>query len=166
MRTRRVRLAGAAFAVAAVTCVGVPGAAARADVPAYGTVTISDAGLGLRTTWSYEVAVTCRTEIRGPGGVPQAVRVRCKPDEGAPSLSCPLMMVTRTTLTVVGARSSCHTTVDMGVGTSGTTSANLGHVDVEIVCEAYVDNGVLVPPYTVTCAEPGLPDVAVPGAAR
>jgi len=45
----------------------------------------------------------------------------------------------------------------MGVGTSGGASANLGFVNYAIVCEAY-SFGVLVPPYTVSCDEPGLPD--------
>lgn len=74
------------------------------------------------------------------------------------------MILTRTTLTVVGARARCGSTLDMGVGTSGAATANLGHVDVGITCEAYVDFGVLVAPYSVTCNEPGLPtlDTSLP----
>jgi hypothetical protein len=67
------------------------------------------------------------------------------------------MIVSRTTASVVGARASCASTLDMGVGSSGSAAANLGLVDFAIVCEAY-SFAVLVPPYTVSCNEPGLPN--------
>ncbi len=156
-RIRFGRRVAAAAAVIAVTCVGMPGASAAQDIPAYGSITITDAGLGPRATWTYDGLLSCSSATQGPGGVPQIVTVSCYAGQSAVSLNCPLMIVSRTTLTVVGARATCGTTLDMGVGTSGAASGNLGHVSFAIVCEAYVDFGVLVPPYSVTCNEPGLP---------
>jgi len=150
-------LAGAVLALPAVTFTGTPAAHAETDVPAYGTITISDMGLGPRVTWTYDGLLYCSSDMQGPGGVPQVIRVACYAGQSVVSLNCPLMVVTRTTLTVVGARATCGSTLDMGVGTSGAAAANLGHVGYAIVCEAYVDYGVLVPPYSVTCDEPGLP---------
>jgi hypothetical protein len=154
------RRVAAAAAVIAVMFAGMPGASAETDVPAYGSITIADAGLGPRATWTYDGLLDCGSLEQGPGGVPQVVTVTCYAGQSAVSLSCPLMIVTRTTLTVVGARATCGSTLDMGVGTSGAASANLGHVSFAIVCVAYVDFGVLVPPYSVTCNEPGLPIAA------
>jgi hypothetical protein len=140
----------------------MPAATALSDVPAYGTITITDPGTGPRATWTYDGLLDCGWDVSGTGGVPQTIRVFCTvPQEGGLSLSCPLMVVSRVTLSVVGARAACGSTVDMGVGTSATTTANLGHVYRQIECAAYVDYGVLVPPYTVTCTEPGLPSASL-----
>ena len=139
---------------------GVPAAhaASEADVPAYGSITISNTGNGVQTTWTYDGVLNCRAESTGPSGVPASVKVTCEVGQGLVSnLACPLMVVSRMTDSVVGARASCATTLDMGVGTSGMAEANLGHVYDAIICEAYVNAGVLVPPYSVTCSEPGLP---------
>lgn len=155
-----MRTVRAVLAVLALSLAGVPTATAHAaEIPAYGSITISDEGFGLRTTWTYDgVNIGCSSRSSGPGGVPQIVTVECRPAEGGGlTFACPRMVVTRTTTTVVGARASCDTTLDMGVGTSGTASANLGVLRVLLICEAYMDTGVLVAPYTVTCAEPGLP---------
>ena len=159
-RTWLARRVAAAAAVTAVTFVGMPGASAQ-DVPAYGIITISDQGLGPRTTWTYDGLLDCRSETVGPGGLPQIVTVTCYASQSeVVGLNCPLMIVTRVTASVVGARARCGSTLDMGIGTTGAATANLGHVSVAIVCEAYMDFGVLVPPYTVTCNEPGLPAVS------
>ena len=159
-RFRLGRSVSAATAAIALTFVGMPGASAATDVPAYGNITISDQGLGPRPTWTYDGLLDCKWWVEGPGGVPQVVTVTCYVTQYTPvSLTCPLMVVTRTTLTVVGARARCGSTLDMGVGTSGAASGNLGHVTIGIICEAYVDFGVLVPPYSVTCNEPGLPGI-------
>lgn len=162
-RIRLGRRTAAAAAVVAMTVVGMPGASAEPDVPAYGSITIVDEGFGPRATWTYDGLLSCDFSTNGPAGVASIARVFCYAGQSAVSLDCPLMIVTRTTLTVVGARARCGTTLDMGVGTPGTASGNLGHVDVAITCEAYVDYGVLVAPYSVTCNEPGLPiDVSLP----
>ncbi|HVF04410.1 MAG TPA: hypothetical protein VNA20_06195 [Frankiaceae bacterium] len=162
-RIRIRRRVAAAAAVVAVTCVGMPGASAQ-DVPAYGTITIIDQGFGPRATWTYDGVLSCYFSTNGPAGVASIARVFCNAMQSPVSLNCPLMIVTRTTLTVVGARARCGSTLDMGVGTSGAASANLGHVDVGITCEAYVVYGVLVAPYSVTCNEPGPPtfDTSLP----
>jgi hypothetical protein len=134
----------------------MPGASAQ-DIPAYGSITISDEGFGPRATWTYDGLLFCDFSSNGPGGVASIATVFCYAEQSGVSLNCPQMIVTRTTLTVVGARAGCGGTLDMGVGTSGAAAANLGHVDVGITCEAYVNYGVLVAPYSVTCNEPGLP---------
>jgi hypothetical protein len=157
MRERLLVRSGVAVAILATTFVGMPAATAQTDVPAYGSITISDQGLGPRTTWTYDDLLDCGSTSDGPRGVPQIITVTCYADQSPLSFSCPLMIVTRTTSTVVGARATCGSTLDMGVGTSGVALANLGHVSFAIICEAYVDVGVLVPPYSVTCNEPGLP---------
>ncbi len=152
-------MGAAASAVIAVTFVGLPGAHATSDVPAYGSITITDEGFGPRATWTYDGILSCSFSSNGPAGVASSAKVTCDVGEGSLSLNCPLMIVSRTTLTVVGARATCGSTLDMGVGTSGAASANLGHVYPSLVCEAYVDYGVLVAPYSVTCNEPGLPTI-------
>jgi hypothetical protein len=148
----------------AVSAAAAAGAGATTVVPAYGVITITDDGLGPRATWTYDGVLDCTFTTQGPGGVPAQATVVCSRGQeiSVAELNCPLMIVSRTTATVVGARASCDRTLDMGVGTSGAASANLGNVTYSIVCEAYVDAGVLVPPYTVTCNEPGLPTLTSP----
>ena len=158
-RTRLGRRVAAATTVIAAMFMGMPAANAEPDVPAYGSITISDQGFGPRATWTYDGVLDCRSAIQGPGGLAQIVTVTCYAIQSPLSFNCPLMIVTRVTATVVGARARCGRTLDMGVGTTGAASANLGHVDVAITCEAYMDFGVLVPPYSVTCNEPGLPTI-------
>jgi hypothetical protein len=143
-----------------VMFVGLPPASGETKVPAYGVITISDEGFGPHVTWSYEsgVDLDCTSSWTGPNGVPQVVTVRCAVAQTTgPIFDCPLMIVSRTTDSVVGARASCDDTLEMGVGTTGTSSANLGPITDALTCAAYVDAGVLVPPYSVTCDEPGLP---------
>lgn len=155
MRTVRTGLV-----ILALSLGGVPSATAQAaEIPAYGSITISDEGFGARAKWTYDgINIGCESTTNGPGGVPQIVTVRCRPAEGGGlTFACPRMVVTRTTGTVVGARASCDSTLDMGIGTSGTATADLGPLRFFLTCEAYMDSGVLVPPYSVTCAEPGLP---------
>ena len=156
------RRIAALIAVLSLGILGLPatGASAVADVPAYGLITISDSAFGLQWSWTYGPDVTCQFSSNGPAGVASVATVTCDASQSLVSLACPQMDVTRTTDTVVGARASCDSTLDMGVGTTGAASANLGHVYSTIVCEAYVDQGVLVPPFSVTCDEPGLPSVS------
>jgi hypothetical protein len=159
MRTAR-RVVAVITALLATTSGGLPAAHASgmADVPAYGSITITDPGTGPRESWTYDGVLDCTTYTRGPSGAPQSIKVTCNVSQGVISdLDCPLMVVSRWTQSVVGARATCATTLDMGVGTSGMAEANLGHVYDAITCEAYVNVGVLVPPYSVTCDEPGLP---------
>lgn len=149
-----------ALGVALLTAIVVtpaPASATTTDVPAYGLIMISDTGSGPRALWTYDGLLSCTFTVTGPGGVPADAIVRCDASQSPVSLGCPRMVVSRATATEVGARATCATTLDMGVGTSGEASANLGHVYDDITCEAYVDIGVLVPPYSVTCDEPGLP---------
>jgi len=159
MRTAK-RVIAVVAALMATTAGGVPAAHASgtADVPAYGSITISNTGDGVQTAWTYDGLLYCRSESSGPAGTPQSVKVICDVSQGVISnLDCPLMVVSRWTQSVVGARATCATTLDMGVGTTGMAEDDLGHVYDAITCEAYVDVGVLIPPYTVTCSEPGLP---------
>ncbi|MDQ1699712.1 MAG: hypothetical protein QOG34_1575 [Frankiaceae bacterium] len=158
-RRHMLRLLAGVLALLAVTVVAPPAAhATDTAVPAYGSITISDVGTGPRATWTYDGVLDCVSSWTGPTGVPQSVKVECFLGQTVPAaLGCPEMIVMRTTATVVGARATCSRTLDLGVGTTAATSADLGDVEYEIACEAYVDYGVLVPPYTVTCDEPGLP---------
>ena len=158
---RRIgRIIAATTVALATTLAGMPASSADSTtaVPAYGTITISDPGTGVRATWSYDGLFSCTFSTNGPAGFASTATVVCIPSNTETiHFSCPAMIVSRSTLSVVGARSSCERTLDMGVGTSGSAEADLGPVDSSIVCEAY-NVGVLVPPYTVTCWEPGLPD--------
>lgn len=145
----------------AVTLVGLPASASATvtTVPAYGIITISDPGTGPRATWTYDGAFDCSFSTSGPGGAPSSATVTCTPSqtvEGTVAFNCPGMILSRTTATVVGARASCESTLDLGIGTSAAAEANLGPVDFAIVCEAY-NVSVLVPPYSVECNEPALP---------
>jgi hypothetical protein len=136
--------------------------AARAtDVPAYGIITISDAGAGLHVTWTYDEVMGCSYTTSGPGGLPQEVTVSCYAGQSITTFNCPNMVLTTTTNGggIAGGRASCGGTFDTGVVVNSTASrsGNLGHVYDFIECVAYVDSGVLIAPYTVTCNEPGLP---------
>lgn len=159
-----MRTAVVGLALAVLGC-GTPSASATTQyVPAYGFITISDQGFGPRATWSYEGVLDCRFLADGPGGVPNVAAVVCDTTQNALGVvfSCPRMVVTRTTAGVVGSRALCDDdALDMGVGTSGLAFADLGLAQRSLRCEAYMDVGVLVPPYTVTCAEPSVPGVEV-----
>jgi hypothetical protein len=136
------------------------------DIPAYGTITITNNGTGAVPTWTYDSALwTCTTEFEGQFTAPTAVTVRCVPngdDSGQPFI-CPLMVLTTHTgglAARAGGRVHCR---DSGLDTgiiSGVNSAqrsgNLGRAD-WIECAAYGGGVPLIPPYTVTCNEPGLP---------
>jgi hypothetical protein len=149
---------GALAAAAALLGGAAPGAVAKADVPAYGTITIADAGLGPRATWTYDGVLDCRFTTAGPAGVVSRATVTCWTTELTPSLNCSLMVLQRSGIGVAGGRATCDTTIDTGVTTNNVvTTGDLGHVYVAIICVAYVNNGVLVPPYSVSCTEPGLP---------
>lgn len=159
---RRVATVMASLALALV---GLPASAHATvtTVPAYGSITISDPGTGPRASWTYDGSFDCNFSTTGPGGAASTATVTCTISqnvEGVVAFNCPLMILSRSTLTAVGARASCDSTLDMGIGTSGTAFANLGRLDFSIICEAY-DVGVLVPPYSVTCDEPGLPGGAL-----
>lgn len=161
-RHTMVRRLAPLVAALAIGITGLPataGSVADTVVPAYGIITISDPGTGPRATWTYDGLFDCSLSITGPAGAASSATVTCTLSQNAGStrFDCPLMIVSRQTPSVVGARASCESTLDMGVGTAGAASANLGFVNYAIVCEAY-SFGVLVPPYTVSCDEPGLPD--------
>jgi hypothetical protein len=147
-------------AVAALLLVPVPSATA-ASVPAYGTIVIRDDGLGARATTTYELPTwRCRTSSGESPTLPSWVRVECFPRETI-AFACPLMVLTVRTLGTgrAGGKVTCTSTVDLGI-VSGTdlrsTAAALGPVP-SIRCDAYGGDLPLVPPYEVTCAEPGLP---------
>ena len=152
------RLAGGA---ALVLLSALAPAAHAVDVPAYGVITITDAGTGPHVSWTYDGVLDCRSGVQGPGGVPQVIKVSCYAGQSVATFNCPNMILTTTTNGggVAGGRATCGTTFDTGVvaNSTATRSGNLGHVYYTIECTAYVDAGVLVPPYTVTCDEPGLP---------
>ena len=141
-----------------------PGAGAHAiDVPAYGVITISNDGLGVTAQWTYDPAFWfCYTQITGPFHAPTLVTVTCLPAQGG-SFVCPLMVLTTQTSGLAaraGGRARCTTTVETPI-ISGINSAqrtgNLGRV-VSLECSAYGGEYPLVPPYTVSCTQPGLPE--------
>lgn len=161
-----VKRVGRLVAVIAAALVVVSGPSATAggdpEFPAEGSITIADAGLGPHATWSYTdgVDLNCNLSWSGPTGVPQDIKVTCTPSQTAGRVfTCPEMIVQRATESFVGARASCTRTLEMGVGSSAFAAADLGPVGDALVCEAYVDVGVLPPPYSVTCSEPALPTV-------
>ena len=107
--------------------------------------------------------LNCSFTTSGLSGLPTSATVSCAvPVEGGTGLSfsCPLMILTRTAVAPVGGYAACGSSLSTGVGTgTATTRGNLGRVESQITCGAYVNVGVLVPPYTVTCSEPGAPTV-------
>jgi hypothetical protein len=148
-----------AVAIAMAVADGRP--AEAVDVPAYGIITITNHGTGFVPTWTYDPAFwLCTTEVQGQFNAPTAVVVTCRASEGF-SFSCPHMIVTTHTEGLAaraGGRATCTSTLDTGI-ISGVNTAeregDLGHV-FSVVCTAYSDIP-LIPPYTVTCNEPGLP---------
>lgn len=141
--------------------------ATAADIPAYGVITIADHGLGAVPTWTYDPALwTCSTTIDGAYLAPSAITVTCDSNLEVSPFGCPLMVLTVETYlptSHAGGRASCTRTLDTGM-VSGTNTArvtgNLGRANV-IVCRAYGRGYPLLPPYSVTCAEPGLPAPAL-----
>lgn len=172
-RTLRARTgqAGLALAMLVLLAGGAPAHAEAGrveDMPALGSITIEDDGLGPRATNSYEDPQhelwACETTLHSwVGGVATEVIVRCDPGQDV-SFTCAEMVVSTTTRGgTAGGTVSCNTarTLDTGVFTGFAFSerhANLGHAT-EITCRAYVDDRTLVPPYTVTCADPGPPAI-------
>ena len=152
-----------AAAVAAVLLLPFAPPAAATTVPAYGTITIRDDGLGARVTWTYAPPLwDCAFHTKGTQETPYAITATCT------SLrfetldhACPVMVVTaRTALKGRAAgRAECTRAVDtrMAHGDDlAVAGADLGPAP-SVVCTAYGDNLPLVPPYEVTCGEPGLP---------
>ena len=144
------------------------GAAAPADaatIPAYGTIRIADDGLGVQPTWTYDsLTWDCGTEIEGQFQAPTAVVVTCQwaAGDGETPFHCPLMLLTTRTSGLAaraGGAAECTSSITTGV-ISGVNvaqrSGNLG-LAYQVTCTAYVNSLVLVPPYEVTCSEPGLP---------
>ncbi|MDQ1711321.1 MAG: hypothetical protein QOE45_771 [Frankiaceae bacterium] len=166
MRTDRGRRLGTLLAAAVVVAAGLLAPPAQAaDIPAYGSITISDDGTGFVPVWTYDPALwDCSTEVVGPFQAPSAVTVTCR----APGLAeqsafgCPLMILTTHTSGLAaraGGRAECTTSIDTGVISGVNTavrSGNLGHAEA-ITCTAYTNSVALIPPYSVTCNEPGLP---------
>ena len=160
---------GTTLLLAALVTAATPGTSARAalEVPAYGVITITNDGLGAVPVWTYDSELwSCRTEILGPYLAPREVAVSCTPAQGL-RFACPLMVLTVQTRGAgarAGGHASCTYTLDTGVLHGVATarlSGNLGPVRV-LRCSAYSVDVPLVPPYTVTCGEPGLPTVAAP----
>lgn len=135
------------------------------DVPAYGSITITNQGTGVAAEWTYDPQLwDCGTDIVGPFNAPTSVIVTCvaKTQESPVDFTCPLMVLTVHTQGLAaraGGRAKCTGTLDTGV-ISGINSAqrngNLGRA-AAVTCTAYTNSVALIPPYTVTCAEPGLP---------
>jgi hypothetical protein len=132
-------------------------------VPAYGVITISDDGTGPTVKTSYD-PLLWRCSFTVFGSPATQVDASCTPTADNGSMwDCPLMLLT-TSVTggIAGGFVDCGGSgLDTGV-VSGINSVeregNLGPV-FSIFCEAYPGSlGVLVPRYTVTCDEPGLPD--------
>ena len=133
------------------------------DVPAYGLITISNSGTGFVVAATYDDSVSwsCETTVQGQFTAPTAIIETCFAYQGT-SFTCPLMVLTVHTgapVSRAGGRASCTSQLDTGI-ISGANSAqrtgDLGRA-LKIVCTAYGGSVPLVPPYTVTCDEPGLP---------
>ncbi|HEU0131029.1 MAG TPA: hypothetical protein VFQ85_08570 [Mycobacteriales bacterium] len=153
-------------AVALVATAGAAPAQAQ-DVPAWGSITITDNGIrGIVATNTYEDADRlvwdCETTTHsGVGGAVDRVTVTCLPNPQAATFACPEMVLSVATRGgTAGGQASCNAarTLDSGVmsgfAVSQPLAADLGRVTA-ITCVAYVNYGALVPPYSVTCAEPG-----------
>jgi hypothetical protein len=154
-----------ALAMATVGTVAVATSAQATDlaaIPAYGVITIANDGTGAVPVWTYDAALwSCSTEIQGQYTAPTAVIVTCRASEGT-SFGCPLMILTTQTggpAARAGGRVSCtYTTLDTGIiggFNSAQRTGSLGRA-LWIECAAYSDIP-LIPPYAVTCNEPGPP---------
>jgi hypothetical protein len=150
-----------AVTTATVVVIGTP--AHAVDVPAYGVITITDPGMGtgFTTTWTYDPAFwSCNTVVDGQFNLPTAVTVNCRASEGM-SFNCPRMILTTHTeglASRAGGRAACTFSLDTGIISGANTAqrtGDLGHA-AWVSCTAYSDTP-LIPPYTVTCNEPGLP---------
>lgn len=154
------RLAMVAALVAATVSTAVP--AQAVDVPAYGVITITSDGVGVVPTWTYDPALwACRTDVVGNFFAPTEVTVTCDADQGQ-SFICPVMILTTQTRGGrAGGSASCTGSLDTGI-VSGidqrTARGNLGRA-YSVRCRAYGGGLPMTPPYTITCSEPGLPEL-------
>ncbi|HWL34856.1 MAG TPA: hypothetical protein VNQ77_01560 [Frankiaceae bacterium] len=147
-------------ATASVVAIGTP--AQAVDVPAYGVITITDDGTGFVPAWTYDPALwSCSTEVEGQFNAPTAVIVTCRASEGM-SFICPRMVLTTHTAGFVaraGGRATCtYDSLDTGIISGFNAAQRTGDLGraLWVKCAAYSDIP-LIPPYTVTCNEPGLP---------
>jgi hypothetical protein len=149
-----------AVTTAGVVAIGTP--AQAVDVPAYGIITITNQGTGFNATWTYDPALwLCGTTVEGQFNAPTAVIVRCRASEGM-SFNCPRMILTVHTEGLAaraGGRATCtYNSLDTGIISGINTAQMTGDLGqaLWVECTAYSDIALL-PPYTVTCNEPGLP---------
>lgn len=140
---------------------------ALSDVPANGSITITDAGTGAVFTKSYTPAQWSCVQVAGSN----YVGMECTPTTTGINWVCAWVTVEATAGTPVppgapgaaGGRATCNTSgmLDTGVSTGGTTMAAAGALGpvVTFRCIAYGVAAQPTAPYTVTCAEPAAPSV-------
>lgn len=167
MTGKRVRAFGLLVTAVALTTTGAGPAGAAAVVPAYGAITIADDGTGFTVATTYDpVLWDCRTEVEGQFNAPTAVKVTCTPnDQEGQEFNCPLMVLTTTTGGLgarAGGRAACTGSLDTGIISGANTAQRTGNLGnaYRVLCRAYGPGGlegILIPPYAVKCAEPGLP---------
>jgi hypothetical protein len=150
------------------TLVGVAAPARAADIPAYGVITIADSGTGFLPTWTYDPATwTCRTTVEGQFPAPTAVTVACDSTQDL-SFACPLMVLTTHTgspAARAGGQATCQAwsgtsrSLDTGMVSGENTALRSGDLGgaASVECRAYGGGVPMIPPYAVTCNEPGLP---------
>ena len=153
----------ATTATVLLTVLAVTTPARAAAIPAYGVITITNDGFGAVPTTTYDPATwTCSTEFFGQFNAPTAITVTCDPIDQSATFVCPLMVVTTHTKGAAaraGGRASCTRSLDTGIVSGINTAQRRGDLGpvVVVTCTAYGDTVPLIPPYTVTCSEPGLP---------
>lgn len=160
---RHVRFRGGVLGAVLPIVLVSPAAARAVTVPAYGTITIRNPGLGPQVTSTYDKAFwDCKTEIDGLFDAPEAVHVRCTPLQTGISFGCPFMVVTvvtGTSASQAGGKATCTSSIDTGVISGVNTARVFGDLGAapSVTCTAYVNDLTLIPPYDVTCFDPGLP---------
>ena len=140
-----------------------PAPAGATTVPAYGTITIRNAGLRPEIVSTYDRTFwDCDTTFDGLFDAPVAVTVTCTPLQTGISFGCPFMVVTvvtGTSASQAGGKATCTSSIDTGVISGVNTARVFGDLGAapSVTCTAYVNDLTLIPPYDVTCFDPGLP---------
>ena len=160
---RRLRNAACVLGTV-IALTGLLAAPAEAtDVPAYGSITISNPGTGFTVQSTYDpVLWGCSTTVYGQFTAPLEIDVSCAaPFQEGDRMVCPLMILTVHTAVAgrAGGRAYCSGGLDTGIISGSNTAQRTGNLGVarSVTCIAYGGGVPLVPPYTVTCNEPGLP---------
>ncbi len=148
-----VAIVAAGTASTAYALVPVGGATV---IPAYGSITIRDTGTGATISTTFTSPNwDCSSNV---GSFP--ITVTCEDISETLDFNCPQMVVNASATGAVKGTGRCTSSTSTGdvVASSGTARGNLGAAPlVRCTASGVEQQAIPIPPYTVSCLEPGLP---------